>query len=351
MNKKSYKTMKVCFFGIYNPAYSRNRVLIRGFQESGYEIVHCRIDPREHYGVRKYWKLFQVYRKVRKIEFDIVLVAFPGHTVMWLAYLLFGRNVIFDAFVSLYNSEVEDRKTTSALSLKAVYYWLLDWASCILANKILLDTNAHVAYFVKRYHISANKFIRIFVGTTPKDFYQLPQKEDTKFIVHFHGHFTPLHGVEYIIEAANILGNNKDIQFRIIGDGIGESIFIEKSLHHNVEFIRSVTLPILNKYINDAGICLGIFGGTVKSGMVIPNKIYEALACKKPVITQESKAITELLVDKENVVLCRSTDARDLAEKILALKEDADLREEIALNGYNIFVQKLQPCILVSEIV
>ena len=160
--------MKVCFFGIYEPEYSRNRVLAQGFRENGYEVVECRVDPKRYRGGRKFWYLFREYYKIRNIVFDIVLVAFPGHTVTWFAYILFGRKIIFDAFVSLYNSEVEDRRTVSKRSFSALYYWFLDWISCTLASKILLDTNAHIAYFVKKYHISAEKFTRVFVGTTSR---------------------------------------------------------------------------------------------------------------------------------------------------------------------------------------
>jgi len=341
--------MNICFFGIYNPEYSRNRVLVSGFKEDGHSVVECRVDPKEHSGSKKFWYLFKKYHSIKNISFDVVIVAFPGHSIMWFAYLLFGRKIIFDAFVSLYNSEVEDRKNISAISFKAVYYWILDWISCTLAKKVLLDTNTHIEYFARKYHISKDKFIRVLVSTTPKDFYPLPQVKKENFIVHFHGHFTPLHGVGHIIEAANILKGHKNIKFRIIGGGVDEDAFRKKTTGNNIEFIGSVDLPELNKFINDADVCLGVFGDTIKSRMVIPNKVYEALACKKPIVTQESEAVKELLVDRESVLLCRGGDPQSLAEKILLFKNDAELREKIATNGYDIFIRELQPSKLVQK--
>ena len=29
--------MKICYFGIFDPDYARNRIIIKGFQENGYE--------------------------------------------------------------------------------------------------------------------------------------------------------------------------------------------------------------------------------------------------------------------------------------------------------------------------
>ena len=208
--------------------------------------------------------------------------------------------------------------------------------------------------FCKRYHIARSKFIRVLVGTTAKDFYPCAQRESAKFIVHFHGHFTPLHGLEYVIEAAHILHEHRDVHFQIIGGGLGERAIKDRVAYldlHNIEFMNSAPFDVLNKYINKASVCLGIFGDTTKARMVIPNKVFEALACGKPVITQNSDAIAELLVDQESVLLCEGGNAQDLAEKILLLKEKQTLQKKIAANGYHIFMQKLQPHMIVGDII
>ena len=88
MKQKNKAVPKVCFFGIYDPTYSRNRVLIRGFQENGYKVVHCRVDPRIHKGFIKFGFLVREYFRVHE-KFDLVIVAFPGQTVVWLARILF----------------------------------------------------------------------------------------------------------------------------------------------------------------------------------------------------------------------------------------------------------------------
>ncbi len=106
--------MKVCYFGIYNSEYSRNRVLISGFKKNGAEIYECRVGPRVG-KAKKFINLYKEYKKIKHNKFDYVIVAFPGHSVVWLAWLLFGKRIIFDAFTSLYNSNVYDRKNTQLL--------------------------------------------------------------------------------------------------------------------------------------------------------------------------------------------------------------------------------------------
>src|SRR3989344_4396171 len=120
---------KVLFFGIYDPNYSRNAVLMLGFRENGWEVDECRIDPKQVGGLRKYLQLWKEGKKLKGDKFNLIIVAFPGHTVVWLARLLFGKKIIFDMFVSLYNSEVEDRGNVNRM-----WNYLLDWYSVRQAN-------------------------------------------------------------------------------------------------------------------------------------------------------------------------------------------------------------------------
>ena len=179
--------------------------------------MQCRVDPREHKGISKFFFLIREYFRIRDRSFSLVIVAFPGHTVVWLARLLFGRPIVFDAFVSLYDSNVFDRKKYAARSLRARLDWLRDYASARLADVVLLDTTAHIDYFVETFGLPREKFLRVPVGADEQIFHphDVPARE---FIVHFHGTFIPLHGIPYIIEAARLLADEPP-RFRIVGSG------------------------------------------------------------------------------------------------------------------------------------
>lgn len=340
--------MKVCYFGIYNPKYSRNKVLIKGLEENGVEIIECQVDPKKKF---KYWKLFKKHRKVG--NYDFMIVGFPGHTVMPLAKLICRKPIIFDALVSLYDSNVFDRKNVSPHSLKALKYWLLDWFSCKLANVILLDTNEHINYFVKKYGINKEKFHCLYIGSDNEIMYPRPSnKNHSQFLVHFHGTYIPLQGIEYIIEAAKLL-EAQNIKFNLIGRGQTqqEIINLSKKLNtRNVNFIDFLPQEELVKYIAQADVCLGIFGQTPKAKRVIPNKVYEAIAMKKSLITADTPAVREIFKNREHCLLCNIADSKDLAEKILELKNNPELRNQLAENGYKLYKEKLTPRILGQEL-
>jgi len=329
--------MIVCYFGFYNPEYSRNRILIKGLRQNGIEIIECNSRLR---GIAKYLELAKKHFKIRK-NYDAVIVGFPGYQAVILAKFLTRKKIIFDAFTSIYDSMVWDRQLAHPRGLRAGYYWLLDWVSCKLADKILLDTMANIDYFVKTFRLKPEKFRRIFVGSDDEAIYPLAKKEKRNyFLVHFHGSFIPLQGIEYIIKAAKIL-EKENVMFNIIGSKIKKKYKNLKSI--NINFVENVPYKKLKDYLAEADLCLGIFGDTPKVARVIPNKVFEALAAKRPVITGESHAIKEILSDRKNVLLCGIADARDLADKIMELKSNPELREKIAENGYNLFKEKLTP--------
>ncbi len=347
--KLNKNPVKICYFGIYNSEYSRNKVIINGLRENEVKVKECKEKPK---GFLKNWRLF---RKLQREDYDMIIVGFPGQTVVWLAKLfsLFNRKkVVFDAFFSIYDFNVFDRKLCSEKSFKARYYWFLDWFSCKLADKILLDTQEHINYFAEEFRIEKEKFYKLFISADDKVMCPRLVKENRNyFLVNFHGKFIPLQGIEYIIQAAKIL-ENENIKFNIIGTGQTYSKIKElanKLQVKNINFIGFLNLKKVAEYINKADISLGIFGSTQKAQRVIPNKVYEALACRKAVITGETPAAKELFTDKENILFCKMADSKDLAQKILELKNDSELRNKIAENGYKLFKQKLTPKVLGKE--
>ena len=109
---------------------------------------------------------------------------------------------------------------------------------------------------------------------------------------------------------------------------------------HNVHFKGRVPYENLPRLMSQAHLCLGIFGTCAKGQRVIPNKVFEALAMKRAVLTGDAPAIREAFTHGENIWLCSMGDAAALANAISELKRRFDLRENIARNGYELFVRE-----------
>lgn len=336
--------MKVCYFGIYQKDYCRAKNTIIGLRKSGVEVLE--VQDRT-LGFKKFWNLYQMHKGVKR-AYDMMIVGFPGQIIMPFAKLICRKPIVFDAFASMYDGNVFDRKNCRPLSLRAFWYYFLDWMSCVLSDKILLDTEEHVKYFVRTFHINPKKFLVVYHGCNDELFYPIKNiKKNEKFIIEFHGYITALHGVEYLIEAMDIL-REENVELWIIADlkrpDCIKKIKMAKDLGlENVKFFEALAPAELIKKIALADVGIGIFGNTDKVERVIPNKVFELMASQKAVITADTPAIREKFTHKENIYLCKRADPNSIAQAILEIKNNAELREHISQNAFTYMKENLTP--------
>ena len=337
--------MNICYFPGRETGYSRNRVLLKAMKEVGITVYDCSYPQKNFF---RYGFGFLKFLKY-KSKSDIIFVGFLGQFLVPIVKLFTRKRIVFDAFVSLYQTLAFDRKTIHPDGMIAKFAKFIDTYSCRLADKVILDTHQHIQFFIKKFHLSENKFHRILVGSDCSVMYPRVQKNN-EFLVHFHGEFQALHGTEYIVEAAKLL---PDVKFNMIGEGRDLNKCLEKVERENIQnihFIPKVSYEELAEYISKASVCLGLFGNTQKTQMVIPHKVYEALAMKKPVITADTPAIRELLTDGESAVLCATADATSLAESIQKLKNNKEQQIKIAERGHGQFIENCTASVLGKQI-
>jgi len=333
------KPLKICYLPGRETSYSRNRVLIKAMREAGFTVLDC------SYGKKNFWRyIISFFRFLKqKHQCDIIFVGFLGQFLMPMVKIFTRKKILFDAFLSVYQTMAHDRKSIKPKGILASLARFSDKFSCRLADSVIIDTRQHVEYFVKEYNISNDKIKRILVGSDDTVFTPRDEPPGNDFIVHFHGAFQALHGAKHIVEAAILL---PDIEFQLIGEGkeldVCRTRAKTKGLK-NINFIPPVEYEQLPEHMSRATICLGIFGDEQKAGLVIPHKVYEALAMGKPLITCDSPSMRELLTDRENAILCKCADAKSLAEAIVLLQGDPELRQKVAENGYRLFKEKCTP--------
>ena len=105
-------------------------------------------------------------------------------------------------------------------------------------------------------------------------------------------------------------------------------------------FEEWIARPDLPLRIARADVCLGVFGSTGQSLRTIHNKIYEALACARPVVTGQSPTVAEVITHGRHAYLVGRDDPTALAGAILTLRDDPELRQRLAENGYVLFQQR-----------
>lgn len=340
--------MKVLYFGTFDPTYGRNWVLINGLKKNSIEVVQLRRPP----GRWNLVKLFFDYL-LAHIQYDVMIVGFSGQEVMFLARLLTRKPIIFDAFTSHYGGYILNRKKASIHSWRAKYYRFLDKWSCKLADAVLLESQAYIDFFVREYNLPSTKFRRIWIGANDNRFkpVKISHSDDGLFRVIFFGSYAPVQGAEYIVRAAKILERERVI-FTFCGkgqEGPKARALAEELGLHNIVFHGMLDGDELSRELAYSDVSLGNFGDTPMAPLVISNKVYEALAVGKAVITSDTPANREFFAEGE-VVMIPLADPAALAKAILMLKNDPELRINVARSGHEKFLKFASSQVLGREL-
>jgi len=343
------KNLRICYFGIYNPLFSRNQIYMAGLREQGATVIEC--NDRSS-GCIKFWRLYKKHAVLGN-TYDAMIVGYPSQIAVPLARLISSKKVIFDSLCSLYEGEIISRGV-SPWSPKAWKTWLVDFLAYQFADHIILETNAQIDFVARKFFVSKKKCSRVFTGALDSIFFPDPsvQKKDV-FTAVFRGQFLPEAGVPIILEVAKIL-EHSDVNFLFIGRGFLEKETKEKIRAlglHNVSLLDTFIAPdILRKEMLSCHVSLGQFDDHPRLARTIPHKAFEALALGLPYVTGRAEGVSELLTDKENCLMSELGNAEDLAEKILQLKNNQVLVSTLGNAGHVLYRQKLTPKILAGEI-
>ncbi len=345
---------RMVFFGGYDPGYPRNAIIRKGLVRCGFTVAECRAPVR--------WKIFKRYpvlswRYLRNgRNGKILFVPDFRHKdvpLAWLLARLAGQHCVFDPLVSRYETKVLDRGDAAAGSLQSWHNRNIDRISFRLPDLVLTDTEAHAAFFREQYGIHPDRIRTLHIGFDDELFTERPVRNGNGSMrVLFYGTYLPLHGVETIIEAARLLDG--PITVTLIGEGQTFGSARERAAGippERLSFRPPVPVRDLEGAIARSDVVLGIFGETPKTRMVIPNKVYQALAVGRPVVTADTEAVRELFTGGEHLLTVPPGDAAALARTIGRLQRDAGLRRRLAERGGGLVRESYNPVAVAGRFV
>lgn len=293
---------------------------------------------------------------LKRSAYDLVVVGFLPQPLLPIVAKLWHGQIAADVFYSLYDTVVSDRTLLRPRSFLARLCRRLDRFTLQRADRVITDTRSHGKFMAHEFGIREEKIYRVFIGAGDefaKD--PLPPisfQPGEPFRVLFFGNFIPLQGVEIIINAAAELAD-EGVEFSLIGQGqtFAETKMLSERLAlKNVEFVGRKSVAELRAFAARSHCILGIFGTSSKARRVIPHKAFEALALNRPLVTARTGASEELLTDGRDVVFCAGGDSRDLAKKILWLRDNYDTGQAISNAGRETFLQQAAAPIIAEQL-
>lgn len=163
-------------------------------------------------------------------------------------------------------------------------------------------------------------------------------KRGKRFMVGYLGVIGQQEGIEYLLEAARCLRDEKgrdDIFWGIVGGGPHLEALRRKSeemgLQDIVEFTGRVSDEKMLDYLNTADVCVNPDEYNAMNDKSTMNKVLEYMALGKPIVQFD---LTEGRYSAQDASLyAERNNARDMADKIVMLLDDPERREKMAAIG------------------
>lgn len=185
------------------------------------------------------------------------------------------------------------------------------------------------------------------VGNTPRITCSLPQdshplisefKDTSDFVILYTGGLEAARGLEIVISALPYVINTiKKALLVIVGKGASESILQkmvqEKKLEKHVLFGGWVDQKYIPTIIANADICLIPHYVTEHTDTTIPNKIYDYMAQKKPVIATNARSLKNIIETCKCGKTYTDKNPEELGKVIIDLKDNS-VRKILGEAGY-----------------
>jgi colanic acid biosynthesis glycosyl transferase WcaI len=158
-----------------------------------------------------------------------------------------------------------------------------------------------------------------------------------KFVVLYAGNLGLSQGLENVLATAKMLEEHEDINFIFVGDGSDRESLVAQAGQlklTNVKFIPFQPRQRLPEVLASAGVSLVSLQHGIGKGS-LPSKTFSNLASGRPVIASVDEGSEACgLIKRADAGLCVPPEnPTALAEAILSLKNDKNLRERFGRNG------------------
>lgn len=275
--------------------------------------------------------------------------------ILWilaLPYKLFGTKFIFDQ----HDLSPEVYLSRSGTTKKDTFYKVLLWLekmSYKLADKVIVTNESYKANAIKRGNKKESDVVPVRNGPVLEKFSNIPYntnphyKKESEILIGYLGNMNSQDGVDQLLYAANDIVKNKkeqQIRFVFIGGGSYQPNLVklssEMGLDNYVTFTGRIPDDEMLNILGETDICVQPDPYNPLNDVSTMNKVMEYMALGKPVVAFN---LTETVVSGgECVVYADKFNENDLADKILYLAKNDELREELGKKGRKRVEEKLE---------
>ena len=223
-------------------------------------------------------------------------------------------------------------------------------------NGYILTVPGFQKHFTNHYPEQLNKPMINLINGVSNTFFDLAKKYDRipgkRFAVLYSGNMGLAQGLESVIKAADIL-QKYPIDFKFVGSGVTQKALKTKADKlglKNVVFLPVQKKEELIKLIKKASVCLVPLKNNPLFKNAIPSKMFEYMACGRPVIVSISGEVTEIIKKAKSGLISSPEDANSIADSILYYYNNRGKIMEQGRNGVMYVKENVRKEVLISHV-
>ena len=232
--------------------------------------------------------------------------------------------------------------TTGGISKKSLPYKILTRWSKNAYNKadlITCSSKSFKDYFINELKLPKSKKFLYMPSYAESLYDNCKTTKNEKFDLLFAGNIGPAQSVETIVEAANLLKNEKNIVFHIVGDGLSKKQCEEMANKYglnNITFYGYHNVDEMKQYyeLADAFLITMVDNEVVNS--TLPAKVQSYMLAGKPIIGAISGEVKNVIKEANCGLCCDSLDYKEFANIIKKAYKSKE-KNKWAKNAYNYY--------------
>ncbi len=175
-----------------------------------------------------------------------------------------------------------------------------------------------------------------------------------QFLAVFAGMYNLQQGLNYVLDVAELLKDNLDIRFALVGDGPLKQVLVADAVQRNltnVTFLSALPSKEISQILATADLSLAPIKLALPS--VVPVKMYEGLASGRPVVLMAALEGEAAKIIRENNcgIAVEPGDVEGMAAAIRRLCQDADLSREMGENGRRTAIEKFDRTVIADRFI
>ena len=234
-------------------------------------------------------------------DIDKILILFPGliDLIFIKLFSKYRNIVIYDYFISFYQTLVVDRKLVKNFLIKYCLY-KFENLFISLPKLLIVETKQIKNYILNLYNNELN-IADLLTPTDDKmyDFNKIipieNKDKDIDFL--YWGTYINLHGLDILLKAAAI--NEDKFHIYLLGDGqefentknLAKKLKLKNLTFDKTLFSNENKFDHFYNILSRSKFAIGTLSDSEKNNIVIPSKIIEAAALKIPILTYYSSCI------------------------------------------------------------